>query len=130
MDSTISVLMLFTVNTGILTMLCSLTATTMLAVLPHVFAAISINFIAAHRECPSHRQSSRMHRLTFIVGCRSLRELVYGHVRFPWGMAEWHRLFRQYCVVRFNARNGLRSNSFAKKRAITGARAEGTHILV
>ncbi|KZT03223.1 uncharacterized protein LAESUDRAFT_814857 [Laetiporus sulphureus 93-53] len=48
MDSTISVLMLFTVNTGILTTLCSLTAMTMLATLPDTFAAISVNLTVTH----------------------------------------------------------------------------------
>ncbi|KZT03224.1 uncharacterized protein LAESUDRAFT_729490 [Laetiporus sulphureus 93-53] len=48
MDSTISVLMLFTVNTGILTILSSLTAMAMLATLPDTFAAISVNLIVTH----------------------------------------------------------------------------------
>ncbi|KZT03226.1 uncharacterized protein LAESUDRAFT_379142 [Laetiporus sulphureus 93-53] len=45
MDSTISVLMLFTVNTGIVTSLCSLTAMAMMAALPDTFAVLSVEFM-------------------------------------------------------------------------------------
>ncbi|KAH9929337.1 uncharacterized protein B0H18DRAFT_207484 [Fomitopsis serialis] len=45
MDSTITVLMLYTLNTGVITSLCSLTAIITMTALPTTFAVISVEFM-------------------------------------------------------------------------------------
>ncbi|KAH9912825.1 uncharacterized protein B0H18DRAFT_1051570 [Fomitopsis serialis] len=48
-DSTITVLMLYTQNTGVITSLCSLTAIIAMTTLPTTFAAISVEFMLTKR---------------------------------------------------------------------------------
>ncbi|PCH44981.1 hypothetical protein WOLCODRAFT_19294 [Wolfiporia cocos MD-104 SS10] len=91
-DSIISRLMFYTLNTGFITSLCSLLAIVMMAVFPHDFAMISVEFSLTKGDSIIV-QFAYLQLLSIII--RSVHQFLYGH---PLHLD----------VRRFNARKSLR----------------------